>query len=165
MHTHKHTYTRACTHTYTHTLYTYLRAYAILLPCFPVASHLLLLLMFHNSAVQNSLLVRRDLSETVLQTDLSFTTRYVSQTLDTTGEEGMLPYETTPHQCTGGLVRNQAGKALAMENDPTGVGMREYQLLRRQHRFFAMSPVRVRVQSQVFALLYVRLRTIDVTCK
>eukprot|EP00802_Teleaulax_amphioxeia_P004685 Tamp_04689.p1 GENE.Tamp_04689~~Tamp_04689.p1 ORF type:complete len:264 (-),score=29.08 Tamp_04689:1750-2541(-) len=87
------------------------------------------------------------------------------KTLDTTGEEGMLPYETTPHQCTGGLVRNEAGKALAMENDPTGVGMREYQLLRRQHRFFAMSPVRVRVQSQVFALLYVRLRTIDVTCK
>ena len=36
------------------------------------------------------------------------------------GEEGELPYETTPHAITGGLKRNAKGKPVGMANDPTG---------------------------------------------
>ena len=50
------------------------------------------------------------------------------------GEEAVLPYETTPHAITGPLKFNSEGKAIAMANDPTGVGFREYELLRRRHR-------------------------------
>ena len=57
------------------------------------------------------------------------------QTLDSCGEEAFLPYETTAHSCTGPLIRDKTGKVVGMENDDTGVGLREYQLLRRLHRF------------------------------
>ena len=57
------------------------------------------------------------------------------QTLDSSGEEAFLPYETTAHNCTGPLIRDDTGKVVGMGNDPTGVGLREYQLLRRRHRF------------------------------
>ena len=40
------------------------------------------------------------------------------------GEEGELPYETTPHAITGGLKRNAKGKPVGMANDPTGGFMR-----------------------------------------
>ena len=55
-------------------------------------------------------------------------------TIETAGEEAFLPYETTAHGITGALVRGKSGKAVGMKNDPTGVGFREYELLRRRNR-------------------------------
>ena len=56
-------------------------------------------------------------------------------TIDTGGEDAFLPYETTPHAITGALQKNASGEIVSMENDPTGVGFREYQLLRRKNPF------------------------------
>jgi hypothetical protein len=50
------------------------------------------------------------------------------------GEEAVLPYETTAHGITGHLKFNSKGKAIGMGNDPTGVGFREYALLRARHK-------------------------------
>lgn len=55
-------------------------------------------------------------------------------TLYSAGEDAILPYETAPHGITGNVLRNESGKAVAMENDDTGVGFREYELLRRKHK-------------------------------
>ena len=55
-------------------------------------------------------------------------------TIETAGEDALLPYETTPHGITGPLVRGKSGKPVGMKNDPTGVGFREYELLRRRNR-------------------------------
>jgi hypothetical protein len=55
-------------------------------------------------------------------------------TIETAGEDAMLPYETTPHGITGGIVRSKSGEPVGMQNDPTGVGFREYELLRRRNR-------------------------------
>jgi len=55
-------------------------------------------------------------------------------TIQSKGEDAVLPFETTAHGITGGIVRSKSGKPVGMQNDPTGVGFREYELLRRRNR-------------------------------
>ena len=55
-------------------------------------------------------------------------------TIESEGEDAVLPFETTGHGITGGIIRNKSGKPIGMQNDPTGVGFREYELLRRKNR-------------------------------
>jgi len=58
-------------------------------------------------------------------------------TLAGEGVESVARAETNCHNLTGALVLGRDGVPASMDKDPTGVGFREYKLLRERHKFAA----------------------------